>query len=218
MLQRQARNAVGWFQQLMDSKWFNNIWIFNDSWVVPLKGFRFRGNYCSHLFTPSPRLPTHPKPGVVTMTEPFVRWETGITWNDPRVWSKSLAVLLTATPLEICENRMFTVPYKMVPANCQTCCSPQTTCIVGAWAEWAQESKGSNRFNSDSAMTQAILSKTPDWHLYIRTLQTNLNSIQSKVALRVAGFAQRAARSVQMSEITCEAATQNKQVDQAGKK
>ena len=92
MLQRQARNAVGWFQQLMDSKWFNNIWIFNDSWVVPLKGFRFRGNYCSHLFTPSPRLPTHPKPGVVTMTEPFVRWETGITWNDPRVWSKSLAV------------------------------------------------------------------------------------------------------------------------------
>lgn len=67
---------------------------------------------------------------------------------------------------------------------------------------------GSNRFNSDSAMTQAILSKTPE-HLYIRTLQSNLNSIQSKVALRVAGLAQRAARSVQMSEITCEAATQN---------
>lgn len=94
MLQRQARNAVGWFQQLMDSKWSNNIWIFNDSWVVPLKGFRFRGNYCSHLFTPSPRLLKHPKPDVVTMTEPFVRWETGKSHGmTPRVWSKSLAVL-----------------------------------------------------------------------------------------------------------------------------
>ena len=168
MLQRQARNgptrcAVGWFQQ-SDSKWFNNIWIFNDSWVVPLKGFRFRGNYCSHLSsltqtsdTSEARCGDHD--GTVCQ---MGNWK--ITWNDPKgLWRKSLAV--PAKRLR----------WKSVNTECSQC---QRTKWSQQIAKRAAQSKqlvlsepeqnehscvypGSNRFNSDSAMTQAILSKTP---------------------------------------------------------
>lgn len=121
---------------------------------------------------------------------------------------------LIATPLEICGKQNVHSAVQNDPTKLPNVLTANNLYCRSL----SRMSTGIKRIQSfqQRLCNDAILSKTQnDWHLYIRTLQTNLNSIQSKVALRVAGLAQRAARSVQMSEITCEAATQNKQ---AGKK
>lgn len=125
MLQRQARNgptrcAVGssssWirndsiiFEYLTTVEWFSSKVSDSEVIIVHICSLRhpdFR-NIRSQMWWPPPKLSSLRQAAHWcepfwrfhgTMTEPFVRWETGITWNDPNgLWRKSLAVLLTAT-------------------------------------------------------------------------------------------------------------------------